>query len=70
MDKYDINKYIAITLQITGEFDENRSTIDDEGNVKVSVVGAVGGKTHGKLIAWIKDRPSVSGYTTFSIHNS
>ena len=70
MDKYDINKYIAITLQITGEFDENRSTIDDEGNVKVSVVGAVNGKTDGKLIAWIKDRPSVSEYTTFSIHNS
>ena len=70
LDKYDINRYIMVTLQITGEFDENRSTIDDEGNVKVSVVGAVNGKTEGKLIAWIKDRPSVSAYTTFSIHNS
>ncbi len=70
LDKYDINRYVMATLQITGEFDENRSTIDDEGNVKVSVVGAVNGKTNGKLIAWIKDRPSVSAYTIFSIHNS
>lgn len=70
MDKYDINRYVMVTLQITGEFDENRSSIDDEGNVRVNVVGAVYGKTAGKLIAWIKDRPSVSAYTTFSIHNS
>lgn len=70
LDKYDINRYIMVTLQITGKFDENRSTIDNEGTVKVNVVGAVNGKTDGKLIAWIKDKPSVSAYTTFSIHNS
>lgn len=70
LDKYDINRYIMTTLQITGEFDENQSTIDDEGTVNVNVVGAVNGKTDGKLIAWIKDRPSISAYTTLSIHNS
>ena len=69
LDKYDINKYIAVTLQVTGGFDENRSTIDDEGNVNINVLG-ITDKTEGKLIAQIKDRPSVSKYTQFSIHNS
>lgn len=65
LDKYDINKYISVTLQITGEFDENRSKIDDEGNVNVNVTRI--GRADGKLIARIKDRPSVSAYTEFSI---